>query len=239
MQFETPLGTPRWDDGREQRLFASMLLATLLVAGALSAIRLPPLPGTPGLLEIIVRIAQPAGERAGAAAESLAESAEAQPAAPPAAVDSVAESAAAAGEVAAPLESSDGGYDWATARERAAAEYVQSLRDDYGYFDSRLADTRRERSKFYVPPVHGPEKPIWENVELDTLGRKVLRSGDCYKVIDDPNVGSRVEFEIFGQFMTKCVFQRRPPKNLPWVPAVVGSVDYLREPTGYVKGEDD
>lgn len=240
MQFETPFGSPQWDDGREQRLFASMLLATLLVAGVLSVLRFPPLPEIPGLFEIIVRVVQPAEEEAGAEPGSVPDATEAQPPAPQAPAESDSISAPAiAGEVAEPVETTERGYDWDAARERAAAEYVESQREDYGYFDPRLAETRRERSKLYVPPVHEPKKQIWENVEVDTLGRKVLRSGDCYKVLDDPNVGSREEFEVFGQFMTKCTFQKRLPKNLPWVPDIVDNVDYLREPSGYVKGEED
>ena len=239
MQFETPNGCPQWDDGREQRLLASMLLATLLVAGVLSVLRLPPLPEIPGLFEIMVRIVQPAEDRAGADSGMASEAVEEQAPAPPEAAESAAAPAPAAiGEVAEPVEPAESGYDWAAARERAAAEYVESQRENYGYFDSRLAETRREGPRRYAPPVHEPKKPIWENVEVDTLGRKVLRSGDCYKVLDDPNVGSRVEFEVFGQFMTKCVYQRRLPKLLPWVPDIVDNVDYLREPTGYVKGED-
>ena len=64
------------------------------------------------------------------------------------------------------------------------------------------------------PPV---EQPIREHVERDTMGRALLRSGDCYRVIDDPNVGSRDAFLTFGQFMVFCDKFAGTPEELAFV----------------------
>ena len=62
MQLQTPQGSPPWNDGVEQRLLVSMLLASLLVAGALSLIRMPSVPAWSPMVELIVRIVQDAPE---------------------------------------------------------------------------------------------------------------------------------------------------------------------------------
>ena len=43
---------------------------------------------------------------------------------------------------------------------------------------------------------------------------------------------------MFGQYMAVCTYQRRNPKNLPWVADIVQRYEYLRDPDGYVKGEE-
>ena len=232
MQLQTLPGTPRWNDGREQRLFVSMLLATFIVAGVLSVIRVPVMPVWSPVVELLVRIVQepPAAEPA------------ALPAQPP-----MATPGSDAGEraVEAPptmgrdaLQESQPGTDWDSARDQAVQEYLDSQIETYGYFHPDLADKRRRLSERYQPRTHPIPKPIWENIEKDALGRSVLRNGDCFKVLDDPNVGSREAFEMFGQYMAVCTYQKRNPKNLPWVADIVQRYEYLRDPDGYVKGEE-
>lgn len=74
------------------------------------------------------------------------------------------------------------------------------------------------------------EKPSWS----DRSGRRltlnflpaiiiilgalaVLHSGDCYRVLDDPNVGSCEAFLTFVQFITTCTYAPDKPQELPWV----------------------
>ena len=232
MQLQTLPGTPRWNDGREQRLFVSMLLATFIVAGILSVIRVPVMPVWSPVVELLVRIVQ----------EPPAAEPEMQQTQPP-----LATPGSDAGEraVEAPptmgrdaLQESQPGTDWDSARDQAVQEYLDSQIETYGYFHPDLADKRRRLSERYQPRTHPVPKPIWENIEKDTLGRSVLRNGDCFKVLDDPNVGSREAFEMFGQYMAVCTYQKRNPKNLPWVADIVQRYEYLRNPEGYVKGEE-
>ena len=54
-------------------------------------------------------------------------------------------------------------------------------------------------------------------VEKDSLGRTILVSGDCHRVIDDPNVGSREKFLTFDQFFVFCGKSKRGPQELGFV----------------------
>ena len=232
MQLQALLATPHWNDGREQRLFVSMLLATFIVAGVLSVIRVPVMPVWSPVVELLVRIVQeqPAAETA--TPQTLPPTATS----PPDARDRVVEPRPTTGREA--LEERQPETDWDAAGDRAVQEYLDSQIETYGYFNPDLADKRRRLAERYQPRTQAAPQPIWENIEKDTLGRSVLRSGDCFKVLDDPNVGSHDAFEAFGQFMLQCTYQRRYPRNLPWVADIVQRYEYLRDPDGYVKGEE-
>ena len=48
------------------------------------------------------------------------------------------------------------------------------------------------------------KRQIWENVEQDQTGRTLLTHGDCYRVLDDPNV-TRYEWQKeFFQYIVTC-----------------------------------
>lgn len=235
MQLQTPQGpqsAPPWNEGAEQRLFASMLLATLLVAGALSVIRLPVAPAWSPVVDLLVRIVnEPLAETP---AEAEVES-EPLPAAESQAAESAAPRPQTVGREA--LQASRAGTNWDAVRDEVVQEYLDREVETYGYFNPDLAEKRSRLAERYQPGTHEKPKPIWENVELDTLGRTVLRSGDCIKVLDDPNVGSREVFEKFGQYTVQCTYQGRYPRELPWVGDIRERYEYLRDPDGYVKGE--
>jgi len=236
MQLQTPQGpqsAPPWNEGAEQRLFASMLLATLLVAGALSLIRLPVVPAWSPVVNLLVRIVnEPLTETP---AEAEIES-EPLPPAESQAAESAAPRPQTVGREA--LQEARTGTDWDTLRDEVVQEYLDREVETYGYFNPDLAEKRSRLAERYQPGTREKPKPIWENVELDTLGRTVLRSGDCIKVLDDPNVGSREVFEKFGQFMVQCTYQGRYPRELPWVDDIRQRYEYLRNPGGYVEAED-
>ena len=137
------------------------------------------------------------------------------------------------------LKENKADFEWDAARDRAVQEYVDSQAETYDYFHPELAEKRRSLSERYQPRTRPLPKPIWENVEIDTLGRTVLRDGNCFKVLDDPNVGSREAFETFGQFIVVCTFVPYVYRPLPWVDDVWQRHGYLRDPDGYLKGESD
>lgn len=233
MQLQTPQGSPPWNDGVEQRLYVSMLLASLLVAAALSLIRMPLIPAWTPVLELIVRIVD----------NTAAEEPETEALPPAAPVLTPVEEPSELARESAPtmgrdvVEENRPGVEWDAAREQAVKEYVDSQADTYGYFDPDVAEERRSLSGRYQPRTRPLPKPIWENVEIDTLGRKVLRSGNCFKVLDDPNVGSREAFELFGQFMAVCTWQPHGYTPLPFVNDIRERYDYFDDRDGYVKGE--
>ena len=135
------------------------------------------------------------------------------------------------------LQESRTGTDWDALHDEVVQEYLDREAETYGYFNPDLAEKRSRLAERYQPGTQEKPKQIWENVELDTLGRMVLRSGNCFKVLDDPNVGSRNVFEKFGQYMVQCTYQGRYPRELPWVDDIRQRYEYLRDPDGYVKGE--
>jgi hypothetical protein len=225
--------TPQWQSGQNQRLLASMLLSTVFIAALLSLFRMPAVPAWTPVVEIMVRIVNDAPK-----VEEL-ESPPPVPVVPEPKLESVqsaAEIRPSTGRDSAEEGSPD--TNWDAASEQAVQDYVDSQLESYGYVNSDLAEKRRRLSERYQPGTHEPPKKIWENVEKDTLGRTVLRSGSCYKVLDDPNVGSREAFEAFGQFVAVCTWQPRVRRLLPWVPELKEQYGYLRDPDGYVKGEE-
>jgi hypothetical protein len=87
---------------------------------------------------------------------------------------------------------------------------------------------RRHAAERFRPSRAPVEKPVWENVATDQLGRKILVSGDCHRVIDDPNVGSNEIFRTFGQFIVYCSNYKRSPQELPWVDEIRDRRVYLQ-----------
>lgn len=107
-------------------------------------------------------------------------------------------------------------HDWYAEIPEAVSAALDNVPKEYSVnpvFDEK----RRRAAEQFRPSKAVVAKPIWENVEKDTLGRSILWSGDCFRVIDDPNVGSREAFETFGQHIVSCLYRKEVPKELPWV----------------------
>lgn len=221
-QLATTAG--RWDDGREERLLLSFLLAAAIVALGLSLTRLPVLAPIVPVVDLMVRIVPPEASR-------TAEEAGGDPAAEPAAAEPDQGRSEPGPLVQTPDAVVPAGrreaLDLHALREEAVQEYLDRTGDPPWAFDPRVDERRREGRLRYDPPTIERPGPIWENVERDRLGRTVLRDGDCWKVIDDPNVGSQYQFREFGQYLTMCSWQPRAPRELPWVETIREQYDYL------------
>jgi hypothetical protein len=128
-------------------------------------------------------------------------------------------------------DGSDRGIDWQASLERASAETVEansqsvSLHPDFD-------ELRRIAAVKYAPPRTGKPPPIWENVEKDIYGRTLLRHGNCFRVLDDMNVGNRYAFETFEQHLVFCDGPRQGRQEFPWIETIVARYAYLREPDG-------
>lgn len=252
MQLQTPLGWPDWDDGREQRLFVSMLFATLLIAAALSLLRFPIIPDFAPIVELLVQIvrdppAEESPQELQSAPVNKIEPVEVRP--EPIPVEqvvtpivqeptSVESESADSPAVAPPVDVTSvvtefPAVDMDTAGSEAIKEYLDGLENPLSV-NPVLDAKRRDFAGSYQPPTHSKPKPIWENVEKDQLGRTVLRSGNCSKVIDDPNVGSQYKFQQFDQYMITCTFQKRKGRELPWVAEIRERYHYLKYPDGIV-----
>lgn len=101
-----------------------------------------------------------------------------------------------------------------------------------------MEEKRRRLAGRYEPPTREAAKPVWENAEIDQLGRTVLRHGDCFRVVDDPNVMRQYQFETFDQYLVSCSYYRRAPRELPWVAAIRVRYPYRHYPDGVVPDED-
>jgi hypothetical protein len=109
--------------------------------------------------------------------------------------------------------------DWYAQIPDAAKALLDALPKEYSV-NPNFEAKRRAAAEQFRPSRAPVERPIWENVEKDTMGRTLLVSGDCYKVIDDPSVGNRDAFLVFGQYITSCAAYKRPPRELGFVSAI-------------------
>ena len=199
-------GQPDWHGDPQKRLRVAICVGALAIGAGLSLLRLPmPLPLKP-LGELVVTIVSPQPERNEPNIESppLRRTAE---------VDLSRQSAATEPESeTSPVPPA------AVDLDRAIREAVSELPDTTGLAPVNPAFERKRSAaaQKFAPIERRVEKPIWENVEKDLTGRTILRSGDCWRVLDDPNVGNREQFEVFGQYITSCAFYKRKPRMLPW-----------------------
>jgi hypothetical protein len=121
--------------------------------------------------------------------------------------------------------------DWQRSLEGASSDTVERSAETAS-LHPELDERRRLAAARYAEPKTGKPPPIWEHVEQDLYGRTVVRFGNCYKVLDDPNVGNRYAFETFEKSMKFCYLSNREPRNLPWVEEITERYAYLRNPDG-------
>jgi len=120
--------------------------------------------------------------------------------------------------------------DWYSQME----EIVRSdtVSDQRAYSVNPVFDEKRRKAALQFRPSRAPvAKPIWENVETDQMGRKILVSGDCHRVIDEPSAVRYEDFRTFHQYITFCSKFKRQPKELPWV-------DEIRDRHVYLQPDD-
>lgn len=214
---------PDWQRGSRPRLIAATALAAVLAGGfiLLTEFKADEAP----LEEIAVTLLAPRPPEALPAPEQALE---------PLVVEetlrelpSLAESAERAAADTPPEAPQPAARDWYAAMEEVAADVVagEQRSDSVNpVFDAQ----RRQAAEQFRPSRAPSDKPIWESVETDQLGRKILVHGDCHRVIDDPNVGSNEIFRTFGQYIVSCSNYRRPGRELPWVDEIRDRRVYLQ-----------
>ena len=121
--------------------------------------------------------------------------------------------------------------DWYELLETFAKRSEEFAEQPVPSMSPHFDELRKIAATRYSKPNTREPRPIWENTELDQLGRTVLRSGGCYRVIADPSATRQWEFENFTQYITFCegTFGRAPPVELPWVEDIVAMYDYLED----------
>lgn len=74
--------------------------------------------------------------------------------------------------------------------------------EDFRTLNGPPAGLEAAKERYYAAELTDP--PIWGNVEEDQMGRKILRSGDCYRVIEDNNPMRIDIFETFTRHLVFC-----------------------------------
>ena len=198
---------PHWSRRPGRRLALNFLPASLIIAGVLMTLRLPVIEQTQPLAELFVRIL--VSEIEEIVESPFVEEAPDEPAQPATMTQTLPPLVPITTESRKPT-------DWYVQIPDAARKLLDSLPREYS-INPNFDEKRRVAAEQFRPSRAPVERPIWENVEKDTLGRTLLVSGDCYTVIDDPNVGNRDQFLIFGQYITSCTAYKRPPQELGFV----------------------
>jgi len=199
---------PVWSRHPGRRLALNFLPASLIIMSVLMALRLPVIEQTQPLAELFVRIL--VNDIEIVAESPFVEESPDEPVRPTGA-------ASMPPPPATPVTTEPRNpVDWSVQIPDAARTLLDGLPKEYSV-NPDFDEKRRVAAEQFAPSQAPVERPIWENVEKDTMGRTVLVSGDCYRVINDPNVGSREAFLTFGQYITQCAFYKRPPQELGFV----------------------
>lgn len=198
-------------------LFVATAIATLIVLGLLSVIRLPrplPIPGEPRTPTVSL-IGETRPRAAVPPAEAVRPEHRPGQAPKPAAVDDSARfarepdppraQAAGAGREAASTparpEGQDPPPDWRATGEAVAREFRGRSAYD-GEFSPLAREARRRAVERFRPaPERTPRQAV---AEVDPYGRTVLRSGNCYRILDDQTLIQRWMFEQFQQYVIYC-----------------------------------
>ncbi len=203
------LGVPDWSGQARKRLLVSCAMSAVCITTVVLVLRFPVAeqsrPFTELLVQILAEEVRPDDPEAVEEPQANEQAPEqlAQPGSLPASEEDA-------------LESARMPKDWHAEIPEAIARTMDDAAREYSVNPAFEEKRRLARGKF-APSKAPREVPIWENVEKDSLGRTLLWAGDCYRVLDDPNVGSREAFETFGQYMVTCLASSDAPKELPWV----------------------
>lgn len=222
---------PLWQQQVRPRLAVSLCIALLLLVAVLLLVKFAPLPlshDTKIELRLLTDTKLPLVESL--EPEELLESeAIAEPDEPVQPIDHVA--AAEPAEVPEPAETSV--RDWYADAENAVLETVAAA----GRIDSMhsMFDEQRRMATINFPASQASvKKPIWENVETDQMGRKILVSGNCYRVLEDPRATYYEIQRTFGQYIIYCSREKENPMDVAWVKDIPEGYAYLNYRDGEI-----
>ena len=127
--------------------------------------------------------------------------------------------------------------DWQEAIKSAARDAVAVMNQDDSMHPARAEAKRLSGIKF--APSRAPvKKPIWENVEIDHIGRKVLRDGNCYRVLEDWRATYQDIQREFGQYIRYCDAYEEVIIDVDWVDDIGQNYAYLRHKDGDIPPQE-
>lgn len=218
---------PVWQQQVRRRLAVCMGLAVLLLTTVFMSVKFSPLPvlqDTRIELQLVADIEPPAAEPAepAEAADLVEPAAVAEPDEPVETVEQLESTELVeVFEPAGPQVT-----DWYAAMERAVLETVAAAH----HVDSMHVafDEKRRLAAINFRASRAPvKKPIWENVEIDQMGRKILVSGDCYRVLEDWRVTYWDIHRDLGQYITYCNANFEAVIDVAWVEDIRDGYAYL------------
>ena len=173
-----------------------MLLAALSVAGLLAVLRLPTAIDVVPPTRILVDILEP----------EASSTAEPEAVEVPETVVEVPQTVEPDPGVRAtePATEDPELVDWEALMEHGVVTAIDAL-NRADSVNPQFEEKRRQAAVRFRPSLAEPPRPIWENVEKDMYGRTLLWHKNCYRVLDDSNVGSRETFLTFTQYMVFCL----------------------------------
>ena len=208
-----------------------MLIAAILVAGALSMLRYPVAEISLNLVDLLVHIVDVEPDQPEQVAEITPPEPIPESLPPPEIVEPLSEPEPGAEpeqeNVAEDVDDPEPWTDWQAIGEEVVKEVVASKAKTISV--NPVFDEKRAVAAVKFRPSRAPgKKHIWDNVEKDYLGRTLLWHGDCYRVLDDPSAVYRDVFENFTQYMTTCLLASKKGRELPWVAEVREQHAYLQ-----------
>lgn len=240
---------PDWQTGSGRRLNIAMLLASILIVAALSAIRVPVAGEPVPLAELVVRLIENATEPATGSEQNVANEALLETGVAPQTerLPDVGEDSRSDPDIIQPIQVKAARRSFARRSETAPIADTPKV-DDWHEFGAEVVremianperhytvnppfDEKRRIAASKFRPSDAPVKrEIWDNVEKDQIGRTILRSGNFFRILDDPSAVNRDIFETFEQHMIffSGSFARAAPKELLWVNEVREQYAYLR-----------
>jgi len=220
---------PSWQRKARPRLAASIALAVLLIAATIVLLRFEA--DVELRRELEVELLSSAAE---AAPKPLAKS---EP--EPVPLEQPEESlmpVEAVGETPQLSEEPTPQRDWRAQIDEVAKAIVAEQQRAFSV-NPAFDEKRRQAAVKFAPSRAPRKKPIWENVQTDQLGRKILVSGNCHRVIDDPSAVNYEIFRTFQQYIVYCTKQKVEPKELPWAEEIRNRHDYLARKDGAGDGD--
>ena len=123
--------------------------------------------------------------------------------------------------------------DWDAQIKSAAIEAVDES-ERIVSANPAMDEKRRKAAEQFYASLAPEKKEIWDNVETDQLGRKILWAGDCYRIIDEPSAANYEIWREFQQYFVYCRIGGPEPRILPWAEVIRDRYLYLKYPDGEI-----